>query len=319
MNVFLSCTENSDQNRRCTLSNGISIVIVLFYDKRMLMDDQDDWWPTSTVNAVRRRWSSRYLWSVDQFSKPTARWISCGSLLRWISFFYDSSISDDTEETEGDRKCGDEVCRRKIPRKFRRFTVFWGNVHKWNIWQLSRQCQPVWLKVRIDQLWVVTTVTNNCSTGGEVISLFRSVGLLRMALPFYRLSIVRVWHYNFQPELKRLCDRRMLRKIVLLFIVVLGTRAEDEDVARKYCSIVENLDIKQIRLLLHPSAATGTNRIGFGSNFSAKRDVRFYLYTPLTVNEPHVFSIDTVGTLSRSFFNSSLPLRWALVFEISLT
>ncbi|XP_055625119.1 lipoprotein lipase-like [Toxorhynchites rutilus septentrionalis] len=51
------------------------------------------------------------------------------------------------------------------------------------------------------------------------------------------------------------------------------------------------------------------NRFGFASSFSAKRDVRFYLYTPLTADMPHVFSIDTVGSLSRSFYNNSLPLR----------
>nr|XP_019557989.2 phospholipase A1-like [Aedes albopictus] len=78
----------------------------------------------------------------------------------------------------------------------------------------------------------------------------------------------------------------MLRKLIVLAVLASGTYAEEDD-----------------------EVPTGTNRIGFGSNFSAKRDVRFYLYTPLTVNEPHVFSIDTVGTVSRSFYNSSLPLR----------
>ncbi|XP_055596131.1 lipase member H-like [Uranotaenia lowii] len=52
-----------------------------------------------------------------------------------------------------------------------------------------------------------------------------------------------------------------------------------------------------------------TNRIGFGPQFSAKRDVRFYLFTPLTETEPHVFAIDSVGSLARSFYNRSLPVR----------
>ncbi|XP_050091085.1 pancreatic lipase-related protein 2-like [Anopheles aquasalis] len=50
-------------------------------------------------------------------------------------------------------------------------------------------------------------------------------------------------------------------------------------------------------------------RIGFGSSFSARRDVRFHLYTPLNTADAHVFSIDTVDTLMRSFYNSSHPVR----------
>ncbi|KAL9703750.1 hypothetical protein quinque_007268 [Culex quinquefasciatus] len=55
--------------------------------------------------------------------------------------------------------------------------------------------------------------------------------------------------------------------------------------------------------------AIGSNRIGFAPSFSAKRDVRFYLYTPLTEIESHVFSIENAGSLSRTFYNTSLPLR----------
>ncbi|XP_058467025.1 phospholipase A1-like isoform X1 [Malaya genurostris] len=84
----------------------------------------------------------------------------------------------------------------------------------------------------------------------------------------------------------------MMRQIIILVVIVtFGTTLADEPTDRSILT------------------AVSTNRIGFGSNFSAKRDVRFYLYTPLTVNEPHVFSIDTVGTLSRTFYNSSLPVR----------
>uniref|UniRef100_A0AAG5DKD9 Lipase domain-containing protein n=1 Tax=Anopheles atroparvus TaxID=41427 RepID=A0AAG5DKD9_ANOAO len=50
-------------------------------------------------------------------------------------------------------------------------------------------------------------------------------------------------------------------------------------------------------------------RIGFGSSFSARRDVRFYLYTPLNIVDAHVFSVETVDTLMRSFYNSSHPVR----------
>ncbi|XP_053679191.1 pancreatic lipase-related protein 2-like [Anopheles nili] len=50
-------------------------------------------------------------------------------------------------------------------------------------------------------------------------------------------------------------------------------------------------------------------RIGFGTSFSARRDVRFHLYTVLNRVDAHVFSIDTVDTLMRSFYNSSHPVR----------
>ncbi|XP_052873226.1 pancreatic lipase-related protein 2-like [Anopheles cruzii] len=50
-------------------------------------------------------------------------------------------------------------------------------------------------------------------------------------------------------------------------------------------------------------------RIGFGTSFSARRDARFHLYTPLNPADAHVFAIDTVDTLMRSFYNSSHPVR----------